>query len=154
AANYGDISEEITPDASALWSHRFDLGGGEFGVLVNAAHSEVQTRTEGVQLYRMNRFRDVYGEDTLFYVPAIVRALDNIYDRERNGISSALQWANADDSVRFTLQYNRSEYENAWEEYIVQTSPADLSFGQSVFFEVTGQDVNNFTQDSTIPIPA
>jgi TonB-dependent receptor len=155
AANYGDLSEKVTPDASGLYSHKWDLaGGGEFGVLVNAAHSEVQTRTEGVQLYRMNRFTDVYGADTLVYVPAIVRALDNLYDRERDGISAAMQLANADDSMRFTVQYNRSEYKNAWEEYIVQTSPADLSFSQSVFFEVTGQDVNNFNNDSTIPIPA
>ncbi|MGH8223858.1 MAG: TonB-dependent receptor plug domain-containing protein, partial [Woeseiaceae bacterium] len=155
AANYGDISEEVTPDASALYSHRWELeSGSEFGVLVNAAHSEVQTRTEGVQLYRMNRFRDVYGPDTQVYIPAIVSARDNLYDRERNGVAAAMQWETPDDRMRFTVQYNRSEYENTWEEYLVQTSPADLSFSQSVFFEITGQDVNNFTQDSTIPIPA
>lgn len=155
AANYGDISDKITPDFSGLFSHRWELASGsEFGVLVNAAHSEVQTRTEGLQLYRMNRFRDVYGPDTLVYVPAIVRALDNLYDRERNGISAALQWETPDDRKRFTVQYNRSEYKNAWEEYLVQTSPADLSFSQSVFFEIMGQDVDNFSWESSIPIPA
>lgn len=153
AANYGDMSEEVTPDASALYSHRWDLNnGGELGFLVNAAHSQVQTRTEGIQLYRMNRFRDVYEGEDLVYIPAIVRALDNSYDRERNGVSSALQWANADDSMRFTVQYNRSEYDNAWEEYVVQTSPADLSFSQSVFFEIEGQTPGVW--DSTVPAPA
>jgi TonB-dependent receptor len=155
AANYGDISGEITPDASALYSHRWELAGGsELGFLVNAAHSEVQTRTEGLQLYRMNRFRDVYGPDTLFYIPAIVTARDNVYDRERNGIAAAMQWSNPDDRLRFTVQYNRSEYKNAWEEYLVSTAPADLSFSESVFFEIEGQDVNNVNDGSTIPIPA
>jgi iron complex outermembrane recepter protein len=154
-ANYGDLSEEITPEASGLYSKRWTLAsGGEFGVLANLAYSQVQTRSEGIQLYRMNRFRDVYGPDSLVYIPALVSTRDNLYDRERKGASLALQWADADDKYRFSTQYNRSEYDNAWEEYLIQTSPADLSFSQSVFFEVTGQDVNSYDNNATIPIPA
>jgi iron complex outermembrane recepter protein len=155
SANYGDLSEEVTPEGSALWSNRWELDSGvELGALVNAAYSEVQTRTEGIQLYRMNRFRDVYAPDSYYYIPAIVGMRDNVYDRTREGLAAAFQFASADDKFLFSAQYNRSEYDNAWEEYVVQSSPADLSFAESVYFEIAGQDVNAYTQDSTIPIPA
>lgn len=166
AGNYGDLSEEVTPEASALWSNRWELNGGaEIGALVNAAYSEVQTRTEGIQLYRMNRFRNIYADNTYYYIPAIVSMRDNIYDRTREGASLAFQFASPDDKFLFSAQYNRSEYDNAWEEYLVQTSPADLSFGTSVYNEITpsnyvngdfpdGMTVNNFNQDATFPIPA
>lgn len=156
--NYGDLSEEVTPEASALYSNRWDTaGGGEFGVLANVAYSEVNTRTEGIQLYRMNRFRDIYEPDSLYYIPAGVNFRDNLYDRERNGMSLAFQWADASDNLLFTTQFNRSEYENAWEEYLVQTFPADLSFSQSVLYEVTpgpNNDPNAPTQDTALPLPA
>lgn len=153
-ANYGDLSEEVTPEASALYSNRWEApGGGEFGFLANVAYSEVNTRSEGIQLFRMNRFRDVFAADSLHYIPAGVNFRDNLYDRERNGASLAFQWADADEKFVFSTQYNRSEYENAWEEYLVQTAPADLSYGESVFYEIgpfTGADA----RDNTRPQPA
>jgi TonB-dependent receptor len=143
----------VTPELSALYSDRWEMkGGSEVGVMLNAAYSHVETRTEGIQLYRMNRMRDVY-QPGLVYFPSIVKMNDNLYDRERNGVSAAFQWASADDSLVFTTQFNRSEYDNSWEEYLLQTSPADLSFGESVFYEITGQDPNNPTNDTTIPVP-
>ena len=155
AANYGDLSEEVTPEASGLWSDRWELASGaEIGVMANAAYSEVQTRTEGIQLYRMNRFRDVYGDNTLYYIPAIVSMRDNIYDRTREGAALAFQFASPEDTFVFSAQYNRSEYDNAWEEYLVQASPADLSFAQSVHYEIEGPTIDATNQDSTIPIPA
>ena len=151
-ANYGDLSDSLTPEISALYSDRWEMSGGsEMGVMLNAAYSHVETRTEGIQLYRMNRFRDVY-QDGLVYIPSIVKMNDNVYDRERNGVSAAFQWESADDSLLFSAQYNRSEYDNAWEEYLLQTSPADLSFGESVFYEISGVTPGNW--DVTAPAPA
>jgi iron complex outermembrane recepter protein len=156
--NYGDLSEEVTPEASVLYSNRWDTGGGgEMGILANFAYSEVNTRTEGIQLFRMNRFRDIYEPDSLYYIPAGVNFRDNLYDRERTGASLAFQWADASDKLLFTTQFNRSEYENAWEEYLVQAFPADLSYSQSVLYEVTPgptNDPNAFTRDTALPVPA
>ncbi|MBB3062025.1 TonB-dependent receptor [Microbulbifer rhizosphaerae] len=135
-SNYGDLSEEVTPEVSGLYSNRWETGVGEFGFLANFAHSDVETKTEGSQLYRMNRFRDVYEEDSLYYIPAKVNMRENVYERERNGVALALQFQNPDETVVLTTQYNRSEYKNAWEEYVVEVAPADLSYGQSVFYEI------------------
>ncbi|WGL18385.1 TonB-dependent receptor [Microbulbifer bruguierae] len=147
SSNYGDLSGDVTPEASGLYSTRWQTGVGEFGVLANVAYSDVHTNTEGNQLFRMNRFRDVYEEDSLYYIPAGINMRETSYDRERQGGALAFQFQNLDETVVVTTQYNRSEYENAMEEYIVQASPADLSYSQSVLFEV---DAGN----SGIPRPA
>jgi iron complex outermembrane receptor protein len=152
--NYGDLSQEVTPEASALYTTRWDTPAGEMGVMANLAFSEVHTRTEGIQLYRLNRFRDIYAPDSLLYIPAGITFKDTLYDRDRRGLSLAFQWADPEDKLRFATQYNRTNYDNAWEEYIVGTSPADLSFGQPVLFEVSGQDPNNPSEGTTIPVPA
>lgn len=161
--NYGDIADTIKPEYSLLFSDRWDTDAGEFGFLINYAHSEVQTRSQGIQLYRANRFGGVYDvdgdtipdgvqntdgswdQDTVQYIPAQVSFRDNLYDRERDGISIAGQWRSTDEKFLFTGQYNRSEYQNAWEEYLVATSPADLSFGQDLYF-VNDSSVANAPQ--------
>ncbi len=152
--NYGDLSDDFTPEVSGLYSNRWVLSGGsEFGIMANAAYSEVHTRSEGVQLYRMNRFRNIYDGVDLAYIPANMAMRDNLYERERFGTSLALQWASADDAVTTSLQYNSSDYNNAWEEYVVTSTPADLSYGQSVLYETTGQ-VPCANNDTTVPCPA
>lgn len=136
STNYGDLSKEFTPEVSGLYSNRWETAAGEFGFLANLAYSQVQTRSEGIQEYRMNRFRDIYAEDTLYYIPAAVSVRDNLYDRERQGVALAAQWQDTDEVFVATLQFNRSEYENAWEEYLVNVLPADFSYGQSVLYEI------------------
>lgn len=137
SANYGDLSEEVTPEFSGLYSNRWETDAGEFGFLANLAYSEVETRSQGNQIGRMNRFRDKYddGGAELKYIPAGFTFLDNLYERERLGGALALQWQNSDESIVGTFQYNRSEYENSWRERGVQIFAADHSYGQSVYYE-------------------
>ncbi len=155
-ANYGDLSDQVTPEFSALFSDRWVTEMGEFGFLANYAHSEVQTRSQGAQLYRANRFGGLYDvdgdgnvdgvqntdgswdQDTIQYIPALVTFRDNIYDRTRDGIALAGQWRSNDDRWLATAQYNKSQYDNAWEEYVVSTAPADLSYGQNLYFVNNG----------------
>lgn len=47
-ADYGDFREEWTSGGSALYSDRFETGGGEFGVLLSFSQSELKTRGDGV----------------------------------------------------------------------------------------------------------
>ncbi|WP_020207669.1 TonB-dependent receptor [Gilvimarinus chinensis] len=151
-ANYGTLSEEVTPEVSGLYSNRWETSVGEFGFLGNVAYSEVVTQTEGMQLYRMNRFRDVYGDDTLRYIPATVNFRENVYNRDRLGTALAFQYQNPSETVVLTTQYNRSEYDNAWEEYVVGIAPADLSYEQSVYYEVPPFEGD--ARDNTRPQPA
>ncbi len=155
AANYGHLSEEVTPEGSILYSNRWNAGAGEIGFLANLAFSEVKTQTEGTELYRMNRFDPgVYGvtdpDITELFVPAFVNMREILYDRERTGAALAMQWQNSDESLILTAQYNRSEFTNYFEEYMLRTYLADNSHGESLFFQVDGSNVERiFPRDGT-----
>ena len=46
--NYGNFVKKWKPSASALFSNRWTTGAGDFGILVDVAHSELATRTDGL----------------------------------------------------------------------------------------------------------
>jgi iron complex outermembrane receptor protein len=115
---YGTLAETAKPAGSILLSNRWDTGIGEFGVMLNAAYSEVETESQGVQLLRFFNATNVaaYGGGTK-WIPGGVDIRQNTYTRTRKGASFATQWQSPEESLLATLQYNRSEYQNDWEEY-------------------------------------
>jgi iron complex outermembrane recepter protein len=117
---YGTLAEEAKPAGSLLVSNRWDTGIGEFGVMLNAAYSEVMTQSQGVQLLRFFNATNVgaYGGGTK-WIPGGIDLRENTYDRTRKGGSFATQWRSPEESLLATLQYNYSEYENNWEEYSI-----------------------------------
>lgn len=117
---YGTLAEEAKPAGSVLLSNRWDTGIGEFGLMANAAYSEVVTESQGVQLLRFFNASNVgaYGNGTK-WIPGGVDVRDNTYTRTRKGGSFAAQFQSPEKSVLATLQYNRSEYQNDWEEYSI-----------------------------------
>jgi iron complex outermembrane receptor protein len=123
---YGTLAEEAKPAGSMLLSNRWDTGIGEFGVMLNAAYSEVVTESQGVQLLRFFNATDVaaYGGGTK-WIPGGVDIRENTYNRTRKGGSFATQWRSPEDTLLATLQYNYSEYENNWEEYSLTAGVGD-----------------------------
>ncbi|HEU4705079.1 MAG TPA: TonB-dependent receptor [Sphingomicrobium sp.] len=115
-ANYGDIAEKVTPEFSGIYSNRWQTGIGEIGILGNFAHSRVKTASQGVHYGRTGIFEDFYGAGETFYIPSSAGYRETFYDRERNGIALAAQWRDAGDKFLVTTQYNRSTYENTWNE--------------------------------------
>lgn len=152
--NYGDLSKKYTPELSGLYSTRWDTSAGEFGILGNISYSKIDTASQGVQLFRMNRFRDAYadGAPSLTYFPDGVYFRDIDYERERKGVALAAQWKDNDDKFVLTAQYNRSEYQNEMEEYVLATDMGNASFGQSVFYEIAkGSDKTPIPAAGTAP---
>jgi iron complex outermembrane receptor protein len=123
--NYGDLSEKFTPEASGIYSDRWETPIGDIGFMVNAAYSEVNTRSQGIQYGRMAVLDGLYGAG-LKYIPSSVAQRDTEYDRKRNGIAVSGQWQDPDHNFLLTGQYNRSTYENTWQEYGVISYPMDL----------------------------
>ncbi len=144
-ANYGDISQKLTPELSALYSNRWEVSSGEMGFLVNIAHSEVQTATQGVQYGRIGRFENIYAPNSLYYMPTSVVFRDNVYNRDRDGVALAAQWKDNDGVYEATVQYNRSKYKNAWEEYVVTASIGADDYGKSTKY------VHKLNADGSIP---
>ena len=115
---YGTLAQDAKPAGSFLLSNRWDTGIGEFGVMANAAYSEVTTESQGVQLLRFFNATNVgdYGGGTK-WIPGGVDLRNNTYYRTRKGAALATQWRSPRGALAATLQYNRSEYQNDWEEY-------------------------------------
>jgi iron complex outermembrane recepter protein len=126
---YGDLSEEAKPSGSALLSNRWDTGVGEIGLMVNAAYSSVTTESQGLQL---NRFFQVQNGGNTNWIPGGVDIRDNTYDRTRTGGSLAVQWKNPAENLTATLQYNRSEYKNEWEEYSLNAGIGNAQTAQDI----------------------
>jgi iron complex outermembrane receptor protein len=115
---YGTLAEEANPSGSALLMNRWETGIGDIGFMANVAYSNVVTESQGVQLLRFFRAEGVagYGGGTK-WIPGGVDIRSNTYDRTRTGVALAAQWASPEEALSAVLQYNRSEYENNWEEY-------------------------------------
>jgi TonB-dependent receptor len=133
--NYGDLSKNYTPEASLIYSNRWDTSVGEFGFLANFAYSNVTTQSETIQYGRMGVFEEVFGPGTQ-YIPSSVANRDTEYDRERNGVALAGQWRSNDGRFEVTGQYNRSDFTNEWRERGIISYNADM-FALPVDFTYT-----------------
>lgn len=117
--NYGDFSKKYKPSGSFLYSDRWNTDLGEIGFMFDVAHSELATRSDGIQVEPYVRRTDsavLAGSDySEVYVPGGVswRQLD--FNRKRDGVAAALQWRPSD-ATEVYVQYLRSRYESEWEE--------------------------------------
>jgi len=127
---YGELSAgNVKPSASLLFSDRWQVGDGDFGVLVDIAHSESATRTDGIELEAF--FPRVSSlETTQTWIPAGetvwvprggVSWRTLAYERKRDGAYAALQWKPNDD-VQTSLTYFRSQHKFHWDENAIFTA--------------------------------
>lgn len=117
---YGDLVGKGAASVSGIYADRWDTELGEFGVMINAAHSEVFTNSEGVQLGRMAIHSNAatWGTEAKRYYPTSIALRDNIYNRVRDGVAFAAQWKSNDGNMTATFQYNQSKKQEKWEEYV------------------------------------
>ncbi|TVZ41088.1 TonB-dependent receptor [Alteromonadaceae bacterium 2753L.S.0a.02] len=131
--SYGDLAEEWSPTYSGLFSDRWDTGIGEFGFLVSFANSELYGESHGIQSdayvrYEADlipggeRFQDAVAPDETAYVwmPNSANALIKEDDRKRQGISTAVQWANPSETLEVTGEYFRSDSSLGWHENAIK----------------------------------
>ena len=119
SVNRGDFAEHVKPSASMLFSNRWDTDHGEVGILVDVAHSELATRTDGMFVrpffLTANTDLDGDGSNENLWLPrgADWRTLD--YERERQGAYVALQWRPNDRLELFATAF-QSTYDELWYE--------------------------------------
>jgi len=157
--NYGDRSQDPTYEASAVYSNTWDTNAGRFGMLVNAAYSNIVTRTEAVNMTRIATLCSDYpqaggvtppanvdGEGNVVcnnspfggsgwrYAPGQVNFSQVDYDRTRTGAALTLQYENDAKSLVMTLNAIHSRYENPWLERSANISwPTGAGFGTPVW---------------------
>jgi iron complex outermembrane recepter protein len=122
--SYGDMAEEESPTISALFSDRWETAAGEFGFLVNLAHSELKGASHGIQSdafleYDATDFAVAEGFDTV-WVPNGSNFFMKNDDRTRKGYAAAFQWENTDQTILTTAQFMRSDARLSWTENAVK----------------------------------
>ena len=120
---WGDIAEEWTPSISGLYSNRWETDAGEFGWLINLAHSELTGVSHGIQsdVYKKYKATDVGatqfagadGTGTV-WMPQGANLLMKEDQRERQGAATSFQWKDNDDKYLFTAEYIRSDATLDW----------------------------------------
>ena len=118
--SYSTLRGKKSPSVSGLISDRWNLGSaGEFGALIDLAHSESYTRTDAFQV---SPYFNIQSNSQSVWVPEAAdwRRVD--FDRKRNGIYAALQWKK--DNLSSSLTYFKSRYDMEWDENAIFTSEA------------------------------
>ncbi|MCF7220821.1 TonB-dependent receptor [Marilutibacter chinensis] len=143
SGNYGDFTEKWKPSASALYSNRWNTDAGDFGILVDVAHSELATRTDGmfVRPFFETATTDVDGDgaNDRLWLPrgADWRTLE--YERERQGAYIALQWRPVDGVELYATGF-QSRYDELWYEdaIFVGNDPTAVAIDTSQPFDLDG----------------
>ncbi|QBE65376.1 TonB-dependent receptor [Pseudoduganella lutea] len=133
--SYSTLREgKPTPSTSLLLSDRWKTRFGEFGLLVDFARSQSDTRTDNFQI------EPYYPRDNLVpgrtvWVPTGVTWRTMEFERERKGQYAAAQWRpNRDLST--SLTYFKSSYENSWSEQAMlmkHTTPYAIQVANGVY---------------------
>jgi TonB-dependent receptor len=136
---YGDKAKQGEPGVSGIYSNRWDTQWGEFGFMINAAHSKEVTNSEGIQYGRLVPVENPsYWNIDRIYVPMTISLRDNVYYRTRDGVSLAGQWQNHDHSMLLTFQYNQSKKVEQWEEYVATSSTGIDAWAQQINYVSSG----------------
>ncbi|MFT3754640.1 MAG: TonB-dependent receptor [Pseudoxanthomonas sp.] len=159
SANKGDFADKLMPSSSVLYSNRWDTDAGQFGILVDIAHSELATRTDGmfVRPFFNTAHSDVNGDGTndSLWLPrgADWRTLN--YERERNGAYLALQWR-PNDRVELYATAFQSKYDELWNEdaIFVQNDPTLVMLDASQPYQLDGNVFRSgrLTQSGGVPM--
>jgi TonB-dependent receptor len=159
--SWGDLSRgNVKPGESLLMSDRWHTGIGDVGVLVDVADSEVQDRTDGMELYPYFPRTASEGAasswvpagQTLWVPDGGVTWRTLRYRRTRKGIYTALQWRPSD-NVETSLTYFGSYYKFHWDENAIfpQTDPYNIqpAPGTSFTFNSLGMMTSGTMTDPT-----
>lgn len=122
-STWGDIAEEWKPSFSGMFSDRWDSSAGEFGFLINLAHSELTGASHGIQ-------SDVYKKYDAAVIPGAERFVGdgtgtvwmpqggNLTmkedQREREGLATSFQWRDHEGIYAVTAEYIRSDATLNW----------------------------------------
>lgn len=127
-ANYGDLEGEVTPSFSGLYSDRFEVEGGEVGVLLSYANSDLDFRSDGAQ------FGFHTQDDQGRFAPINAGIRTTSTNRKREGITAALQYENTDKTFSVLAEYISSDSDNDWTEYAFFSDDAGSSVGPDATF--------------------
>ena len=147
--SYADLAKTWTPGGSILLSDRWQTSIGEFGALLDVSDSKFQSRTDTFSVDPFFTRTDLVPGKTV-YVPGGFGFRDLKFERERQGIASALQWK-PNDQLLITAQFLRSAAYSKEYEHAVGFDPsgnAGPAAGTSFTYDSNGRFLTGTIADS------
>ncbi|AMX03415.1 TonB-dependent receptor [Microbulbifer thermotolerans] len=99
--NYADLYDEGFVSGNGLYSDRWQLDGGEIGLLLSASIAEIGNRTDSIQSGRFEPNTEADGSTVYLPTGLGFRRID--WEQERNAYNGVFQWA-PNDELTFTAQ--------------------------------------------------
>lgn len=126
--NYADLYDKGFTSWNALYSDRWDTGGGEIGFLVSVSVGEIGNRTDAIQTGRYNAY--TLGDGSAVYLPTGVGGRRVDWEQDRDSYNAALQWAPSDD-MKITAQA-----------FYGKVNPRDVERAVYIADSIFGQDLS------------
>ncbi len=147
-SSYSELRGKSSPSESVLLSNRWKTDIGEFGALVDFAHSDSYTRTDAFQVEPYYPRTDIVNGQTV-WVPKGSQWRTLEFDRKRDGLYGALQWKN-DKNLETSLTYFKSKYQMTWNENAIfaQSSPYNIKVASGATYSANGTFLNGTLSDS------
>jgi len=145
---YSKLAQKSKPSASGLVSNRWKTDAGEFGLLLDLAHSESFNRTDAFQVEPYYPRTDITAGKTL-WIPKGSQWRTLLFDRKRDGIYAAGQWRK--DDVESSLTFFKSKYKMHWDEnaLFAQSSPYNITVDPGATYSSTGALLTGTLRDAT-----
>ena len=140
-ASRSKLRGKTEPSFSGMVSDRWNTDFGQFGVLIDLAHSTIATRSDGLQVSPYYPRTDAVTGDTsgaLRWITPGSSWTSNDFDRTRDGQYGALQWKKGDFASGLTFfrsKYKMYSSENA---FVVSTNPRTLTLDPGATFDSKG----------------
>ena len=152
---YSELNKKKGPTGTVLLSNRWNTAFGEFGALVDFAHSKNPTRTDGVGIdpyfpHVNSRNPAEYDRDATKWLPLGGGLRSQEFERTRRGDYAAFQWRPNRD-ITTALTYFKTKYKEDLSERVVASSE-DKWYQQVAGADVVYNDQGAF-QSGTIANP-
>jgi iron complex outermembrane recepter protein len=136
-ASRADHRGTTKPAFSGLVSNRWDTELGQFGALLDLAHSEISTAADGIATSPYIPRSNITPGQTRWITPG-GQLNSNTFDRTRDGLYAAFQWKKGDLSSGLT--FFKSKYKMATEEtgFNILTNPATVTVDPGATFDSHG----------------
>ena len=110
---YGDLARATDYSMSGLVAGKWHTGIGDIGILVDGAYSKL---TSNSHFIRMEPFFKSHAGSQDYYVPGGFDFGEQLFERKRDGLYAAVQWAPSD-SLKLTGIYFQSRYRSSGAEW-------------------------------------
>ncbi|GLQ22410.1 TonB-dependent receptor [Algimonas ampicilliniresistens] len=136
---YTDLRDEVSPDFSVIVGNRWDVNGGEFGLLGSFSSSELKSDLHGFQVGQLTPIPN--GAETIA-VPGGFQLRTNEVDRKRDSYYVASQFRNDSGDFQLTAKAARIENDTSSDERTLEWfTDGEMWFQTSV----TGLTTTPFT---------